>query len=573
MGAIPTSEDLVSLFENGMLAGEMARRFRLNDPAEIQVVEARCAALHNAGTIDLLRLIEDAALQQLALSPFFRATHFFCQILPELEAPPARMMACVEALVTRGGEDGAANWPNAAFRTWCSKDPRRAHEIIAAARGGEELASRHLAFALEAINDITEARQIALAYDDVRRRAAIAALGRVTDDDPGSRAETLAVFGAILQRGIDDTVRGTLLHATAAILDRSGDEPSPEAVALVQRLVEDAGESTVHQAAQMLWAYRKALQPDIVASLLEALAHLNPANKGTVEELDLGLQALLENGHDEAAIAYVTKLLARPDVSLALEELDNFSETLLSGPPDRLSRVVVQWLLLGAPRLCEGLADAMQGHGLDGPPLSLRAEDLAIPSTAQVFLCRKAIGWFFSKPTTAASVLVSVLRVCDAETTLEVQKLLVERLLTNYSGVRKYLEGLAPDDPAKEHVDKALAQNDAYLKALREIPLIKELQPSEHHRRIEWLRMLDRMRDVQKQAQRESVFYNLANHMVLLYGKRLLSLVKGDKDELHPMEMDLKQYGVSFEMSRMEIVDPVGLDYILRIFRAERMAP
>lgn len=571
MATAPTPEELAALFKNGMLANEMAHRFSLNDPAEIQVIQSRCAAMHNAGTFDLLQLIEGGAIQKLNGHEFFMAVDFICKILPELESTPAQMMACVEALVTRGGEDMAANQPNSAFRTWCAKDSNRAREIIAVARAGDNLASRYLTFALEAVNEIAEARQIALAYDDERRLSAITALGRITDNDPVSRANTIATFSELLDRDKADILRGNLLHATAAILAQNSEGATPGAVILIKRLVENAGEFTLHQAAHILWAYRKALNPDIISSLLETLKNLNPANKGTVNELDLSLNTLLEIGHDEAAIAYVTKLLSQPDNSFELENFDSFTRTLLSGSPDRLSRVVVQWFLLGSPSLCGGLSNAMHGRDLDGPPLNLRFEDLAISPVAQLFICRKAIGWFFLKPTTAASVLVSVLRVCDEGTAIEVQKLLVDPLLVNYSSVREYLEGLASDDVAKERIAQALAENNAYLEALREIPPIKELQPSEHHRRIQQLRMTDQMRDVNKQARSQSVLLSMVKHSVMLYGNSSLSFIKGANDELRPMEMDLKPYGISFEMPRMEIVDPVGLDFMLRVFRVERM--
>lgn len=571
MATVPTSEELAVLFDQGLLADEMARRFRLHDQTEIQAVEALCAEIHNAGTLDLLRLVENNAVQELSGSDFFMAAHFLCRVLPELEATPARMLACIEALVIRGGEDMLANQPNAAFRTWCTKNPCRAREVIAAALGGDDLAIRHLTFALEAINAITEARQIALTYDDARRLSAITALGRMEDDDPASCAESLAAFSALLDTGADDNLRANMLSATAAILAHDHGAHSPDAAALVGRLVEDAGESTVHQAAHMLWAYQKALQPDIVVSLLQALTRLNPANKGTVNELDLGLQALLKLGYGETAIAYVTELLSRQDDTLELNDFDSFTRTLVSGAPECFSRVVVQWLLQGTKRLCDGLAHAIQGRNLEGPPLDIRAEDLAISSSAQVFLCRKAIGWFFLKPTTAASVLVSVLRVCDTETALEVQNLLVNILLLNYNGIRNYLESLAIDDAAKERVDQALVENDAYLKALRTIPLIKELHPSEHHRRIERLRMSDQMRDASKQANSQSVFLSMMKHSVLLYGNRSLSFINDGTNALRPMEMDLKPFGVSFEMPRMEIVDSVGLDYTLRVLRNERI--
>lgn len=571
MAIIPTSKDLAALFGQGQLAGEMVNSFGLKDQAEIQEVQRRCAALHNTGTLDLLLLVEIGVLQGLNGTDFFLATDFFCRILPELETTAVRMMACVDALVTRGGDDLAANQPNAAFRTWCTRDPRRGREVIASARDGDDRACRFLTFALEAINAFAESRQIALSYDDGRRCSAITALGRMEDDDPASCAETLYTFSTLLDSGADDSLRANLLTATIAILARSKDVALTGVDVLVERLVEGAGDFTVHQAAHALWVYRKTLQPNIVASLLEALAHLNPANKGTVNELDLGLNSLLTQGHDEAVIAYVTNLLSRAEDGIELHELDSFTRTMVSGPPERLSRVVVQWLLLGKKRLCDGLADALQGRDLEGPALDLRAEDLTISSSAQIFLCRKAIGWFFMKPITAASVLVSVLRVCDNETALELQKLLLETLLLNYSCVQDYLEGLSPDDAAKVRVDQSLAEHKAYMTTLRRIPPLKELEPSEHNRRIERLRMSDQMRDAHKKVQSQSVLLNLFKHSVLLYGNRSLTFVKEGKDSFRAVEMDLNPYGVSFEMPRMEIIDPVGLDYTLRVFRTERM--
>jgi hypothetical protein len=573
MASIPTHEEVIAIFDQGMLACEMARRFGLIDKAEIQAVGSRCAELHNTGAIDLLRLVESEAIQGLNDNDFFKAMHFFCKILPELEATPARMMACIHALVTRGGENLAANQPSSALRAWCAKDPRRAYNVITAARGGDELASHNLTYALEAINAISEARQIAISYDDTRRLSAITALGRIEDDNQDSCAETLAAFSVLLDSGVEDNLRASMLHATAAILARSNDAHSSEAASLVSRLVEETGEHTLHQAAHMLWAYRKALQPEIVNSLLQALLRLNPANKGTVKQLDFGLQVLLELGYDEAAIEYITELLSRPNESLALNEFDCFTRSLVSGAPERLSRVVVQWLLLGNPRLCDGLVNAIRGRDLEGPPLNLRAEDLAISSSAQVFLCRKAIGWFFLKSTTASSILVSVLRVCDAETATKVKNLLVNFLLLNYNGVRTYLKGLASNDSAKSRVDQALAENEAYLAPIQAIPQIKELQPSEHQRRIERVRRMDEMRDAQKKADSQSVLLSIAKHTVLLYGTRSLSFIKGTDDSFQPVEMDLEPYSVFFEIPRMEIIDPVGLDCMLRVFRTERMTP
>ncbi|UVK83915.1 hypothetical protein LOY46_04210 [Pseudomonas sichuanensis] len=571
METAPTSEELLELFKRGELASQMARRFGLGGRSGTSAIEERCIALHNARTIDLLELVEGNALQRLNGTDFFLASHFFCQLLPELEAEPGRMMACVDALVTRGGDDGAANQPNGAFQKWCANVPQRASEVIAAAHQGDDLSSHHLSFALTAISDLAEARRIAVGYEDIRRQAAIAALGRIEHPNLASHSETFSVFKALLEVGIDDPVRASVLHATMEILARSPDIAPADANSLISQLVMNPGKFTIHQCARALWACREALTPDIVSCLLGALISLESTNKGTVEELDVGLQVLMEHGHTEAALSFVTRLLSRRDDDLELETLDSFTRTLLSGSPDVLSQVVVRWLKLGAPRLCAGLAKAIKGPGLDGTPLSLKAEDLAISPTEQLFICRKAVGWFFFKPTTASSVLISVLRVCDKDTSRKVRELLVDPLLQNYGGVRKYLDGLAPEDAASKAVTWALAQNDSYLEAQRPIPLIVELQPSEHHRRIERLRISDQMRDAHKKAESGSVFSSLVSRSVLLYGNRSLTFVDDGQDNLRPMEIDLHSHGVSYEIPRMEVIDPVGLEYVLRLFRHERI--
>lgn len=571
MEPIPTSDDLVAIFENGRLASEMARRFGLRDEEAIRAVEDQCIALHNTGAIDLLRLCDVDALPALDDRYFFSAVHIFCDLLPDLEATPSRMIECVDTLVTRGGNDLAANQPNAAFRLWCAKEPERARQIIALAWTGGVLSSRYLTFALESSNEIEESRDFVLSDNDIARVSAITALSRISDEEPKSRAKTLAVFDKLIEREVSDEVQAGLLYATASIIAKDAGEPSASTYTLLRRLVEKPGDFTLHQAADVLCTFSEALTPDVVEILLNVLMHINPENKGTVNRLDYGLHLLLNGKHSDAAIAYVTELLSRPDGVLKLNDFDVFSNTLFSGPIARISSVVVHWLMLGQASLCDGLANAIHSKEIEGAPLDLLAEHIPISPVAQLFLCRKALGWFFVKSITAASVLVSVLRVCEAETAVSVKSLLIDPLLVNYQNIRCFLEGLSSDDPAKIRVNEALSENDKYLKSLQEIPLIKELQPSEHQRRVQWVRSSEQMRRIRKEAEKQSVLLSLVHRSVLLYGRRSLSFHRGDDGEMHPFDMELRPYGVSFEMPRMESFDPVGLDIMLRIFRIERM--
>lgn len=567
---IPTREDLVQFYCSGTLAAEMARRFNLRDDTDISLTRAALASLHNEGVIDLLKLVEDSGLQALGGTSFFMATHFLCDVMPDLQDAGQRVMACVEALVECGGADLAATYPNSAFRKWCSRDSCRAREVIATACTGDLLAGRHLTFALEALGDIPEARRILMEETGALRLSAVTALGRIGDADAASRSQTIRVFARVLDDAADDVLKAHLLHSTAFVMSQGGGADQPEAIELVRRLLIAPGEMVVHQAAHVLWIYPKAREPEFSRLLLEALSHIRPANKGTVEQLDHALSALLESGHCETAVNFVTEVFGAAG-ELELADLKGFLRHLADGSPEHLGKAVVSWLRDGSMRLCEALAAELWRHRDDQPTLDLHGHLQGLPPPAVLFVCRKALGFLFMRPRSAASVLVSALRACDDEALADAIQDHLQWLLMNYGGVCEYLSQISADDAAKLRVDAALAANKAYLDGLRGVTGLKEFQPSEPQRRIEHLRWADNMRVAQKRAESQSVLFGLVKRSVLLYGSRSLSFIGSDGDKLRPMEMDLKSFSTSFELPRMEVVDPVGLDYTLRVYRVERM--
>ena len=79
------------------------------------------------------------------------------------------------------------------------------------------------------------------------------------------------------------------------------------------------------------------------------------------------------------------------------------------------------------------------------------------------------------------------------------------------------------------------------------------------------------MRGAQKAAERQSVLFSLVHRSTLLYGKRSLTYIQGDDGSSKPFTMDLHSFGVSIEWPRRDILDPVGLDYMIRVYRVEKM--
>ena len=68
-----------------------------------------------------------------------------------------------------------------------------------------------------------------------------------------------------------------------------------------------------------------------------------------------------------------------------------------------------------------------------------------------------------------------------------------------------------------------------------------------------------------------TILWTLVLRSTLLHGNRLVTLVEEAEGVTRTIEMDLKTFEHSVEWPRMETVDPVGLDMILRVFRGERM--
>lgn len=569
MTELPSRREIVDAFKEGMLASEFARRFGGLDRPSMNQTAALCASLHNAGEINLLRLVEDGSLLALNDPLFFVATHFLDSVLPELDEPPERVMAYVDKLVARGGNDGAANQPNVAFREWCKRDPRRSAAVIEAAMAGDPLASKFLVFALEASMDVALAKQIALNESDEAAHAAIAALGRILATDEESRAERVAVFSELLTRSPDDKMRAAILNAATNLLTQQKQQGEDALLQVVARAADGGEAFTMHYAAQALWLASECLDDATVTALLAVLRHLKPENKGTLELLDYGLAGLVKKGFTERAIGYVTDLVSTTD-DFQLESFEDFMRALAKSE-ETLGTVAIRWLQTGSAKLCDGLAHFLQRDNLRGQ--SLKIPVVAIPKDPRLqgFVCRKALGFFFFLPTTSASVLVAVLREAKGEAIEELQSLLFDPLLMNYGGVVDYLSTIPAKDPVRKRVKAALTLHENYIKGLKSVGTITELHPSEHQQQIHDRRTSEEMQQAHKKARKKSVLFDMLRHSVLLYGRGAVSFVQDSDETLRAVEIDLKTHGVSMEYPRTETLDPIGLNYQLRRFQVEKL--
>ena len=192
-----------------------------------------------------------------------------------------------------------------------------------------------------------------------------------------------------------------------------------------------------------------------------------------------------------------------------------------------------------------------------------------------VFIARKAIGYLFMQQISATSILVSLMRHTTDDKTISVlASLLFDPLLLNYTGkAREYVlqQSVIESGMVKEALENVLKAIDEYLDDLRSVGNLAALYPSEAQREAYHRHFSGLMAESFKAAEAQSVFLHLVSKSVLLYGRKSINYVYGADGTSHRMETPLQRHGTTMEFPWMENLDPFGLDYMLRIFKTERV--
>jgi len=454
---------------------------------------------------------------------FFDLQPFLCNLIPLVDMAVDEMMRLVAALVRLGGEDLAANRPNAAFREWCKGDLGRVRGVLDAARAGDPLAADHLCFALEAGNAYEDALCFLREGPDVKTRiAAAVALGRMALQVSDAEAAVNSLAEVSAQAG-GDLLRYNALMSCYAVLSSHSTLPRDTARHVLNAVVAETSPEGLHALSGLLWRQGGNLTADEMRAVLTALRDTDPANGGTLRQIDDSTSDLTRAGHFDALADLVTELVGGSKGQLTLEYFPSFRRELLEGNPERLGRRVVSWLTDGNQYVCSALASELSSASGEARPLECGTASIPAEPVDQLLVCRRAVGFLFHAPVTAASVLLTVLHRGDSQIAADVSELLYDPLLLSYGGdLRKYLEAAASD--ASESVASSIAcVLDRKLRVLGGFDGtadLVELHPSEAQRQTERVRWDRHMMETMKEAMNRSIFARFVTTQYLLYGRK-----------------------------------------------------
>ncbi|MEP1521286.1 hypothetical protein [Ascidiaceihabitans sp.] len=565
---VPFKPDQVEseIHANGFLG--FVSKLTLSAYKDEKVIEAIAVAASKRN-----RLVNDddhSVLSRLEGSKFFEVQSILCEVIPLLETEPTELIELVQALVDHGGADLAANQPNVAFRQWCEADLGRADDVLQLAKDGNEQAQSYLVFALQAKGDFEEAIEC-IARTEEERTAGVLALSRMQLDEVQVSISLKKVIALALVEDIKTSCGIT--RAAYDIATKSHNVERDELLPLLDKLFASEDPVVVHLAASLLNWHQRAMNGAETNKCLEKIATVDAKNKGTIDEIDMALTKLIESGEVRAASFAAHAIVKRSKGAIDVDSLDSFFHKLTNGSSAQLAQLTLDWLSLGSFFPCAVLNGAISEINQTEPAFPV--SEIPLPKTAneQIFLCRKAIGYLFTHPMTAAAFSVAVLMRGHDDAKQHMAELLFDPLLLSYSGALKdWLEAFAKDhEISRPSIEEALRRAQVVWDDCQGAREVVELEPSENARALVYFQKMEEYERTRDESGRRSIFADLFTTQHLLYGDRSAFNIMTSADSLEQKIMPFSEISISSELPKGIFVDPIGLDMMLDQFRHERM--
>jgi hypothetical protein len=522
------------------------------------------AALHNAGSIDLVALTATTEFQNLARRHFFTIQQVYSNAIPFLDASPSDILEIVRRFETQGGAGSFAALPRNALRSWIGRASERAKGIIEAARPDPSFDREILMNALVALGDASSAIPF-LAVTDPRRQAAIAALGAIKPQNPKAGEATFRKLIAIAAADPDEDMRFTAISAAFDLLRHCKARAPKWIPTLVTAVIAEPTDSTRCALLQGLWRQAELFPAQDVRAVLASASDGDLTAARLLDTLVATLSHLIGGVHHGLAIDCLTALLASSGKALPSDNLQMLEHSLAALDRTMLFALAVRWFATGDEALCATMSKLIGGVQHQ-QPFDASLAGFRLTGNQMIVLCHKAIGYMPLAPIVAASFVVAALRARDKDAESEFVQLLLQSLLINFrETVANYLKKIGKADVAYQPVRIALKLYRRYEKGSNIKTPIKELQPSSYQRGVVRQNHYVANREIRKQAERQSIFFGLVHRSTLLYGRKAITYARGA--DAPPTSMEMKSMSTYIEMPRLQVIDPVGLDWLLRIFR------
>ena len=312
----------------------------------------------------------------------------------------------------------------------------------------------------------------------------------------------------------------------------------------------------------------------MIDATFSALRYTDKHDIHTAKAIDSALYQWDLDSDRIRVFEFLANLLTQEDDPLDFEMLSDFRHQLRDQPGDVLGWYVTSLLLTGDHALCTAAErllpykETRDGLDIDLCPFSLTPPWL-------LHLARKILGYCILNKESAAALLLSCLRTVTETDRGELEELVFCHFCLNYLTAIDWFESTTSDhDPAKQSVDRLSSRLRAYVVNLERHGTCAAFRPSDREQRLQDYRRADFQRDVHRKAEQGSLLSALAHKATILYGTSSIAYVYKDADsEPHRQEVSMRSFEHFVEFPRLDVIDPVGFQYNIRLFRSEPPPP
>jgi hypothetical protein len=574
-------DDLLDAYSEGNFL-QIVYTKSLGDSGIRDVVTDELVRIHNDKLIDAVACFRFLENKPDMGYDFFLSRRIFEKALPKLNAPVKQVMECVLHLFNEAGQDMSAGLIFEPFVAFCEADSLRPKESLQMIEEGTEKLADLLSptivagSRLDIKHYLNEAIRLASHEKIELRKRAIFSLGKINySKDINLCDPAISCLESSNSKEDDDHLLGNLIKSAFAIYIYDNSKADRVAGLLNDAL--SKGDSYSLHAASELFGFNFDEMPETILELL--LVHLmrvKPENKGTLDNIDYGLIKLLNRKNPFKGIEFLETLLTNNHDKISMDIFPNVIVEIIKNDK-LLNKLMTRWFLRGDRVLCDGIWKVVRKNR-NHRDMLLEIDLLELMPNNHlhiVFVARKAIGFLFFEPLTAASVIISLMNVTTEDETLShLGSHLFNPLLLNFP--RKIKEYLIQNSDnlsgkAKTEIEKVLKTFDEYIDDLKSTGVIPELHPAQTQRDAHHRHFSNLMSESFKEVQKESVILSLVSKSVLLYGRKSINYIYTPDGKSNRMEIPLQSHGTEMDIPRFEHIDSFGLDYMIRHCKAEQM--
>lgn len=562
--ASETAEDLLTL-----ISDLYVQEIRSNE----RFLTAALSELHNTSLIDIVKIVSGIDKNSCGRD-FFTILSAFENALPTLDSRIEDVIHCLVHLTQQAGRDLAASGIYIAFQRYCSVEVQRPRDSVRFILAQSEqnayapfLSSSILAYdsdyLLEAIQ-ITES--LIANRNEIIRNQAYFTLGRLNIDETKANV----IWELICSSAVSENDNVCCASIMRAILHFGEKFPTywPKIKDLLITIFKNESVEILYMISDILAFQRFELPKSILHLIVKQLTNVSYEHKGIIDNIDHLLVTLIKREESCLAVELLESILVK---GVKFKSLDYFSNELINNYHELRNSIFTKWLLYGEVPLCRSISDLL--HDKTGKDIELKAEMTLLDNEIkQVFVSRKVVGWLFTTPISAVSFILSISEVASISTIKKLEDILYYPLLLSYPGELKgFFQTSIDNGIQKDLCNRLLEKYNSYHDGIEKVFGINELKAPSENLSAYWRGFEKSMQEAHEEASKFSFIQMLAKTHVLLYGNSSVYYMHQGEGRTIRQEAQMHTFSHSTEMPRLNVLDPVSLDYLLMTCRLERM--